>query len=117
MASEQVVNDFLHTFKEKMEIWDVLFSDDRTKNAQALADWEVPPNQRKEALKDLKVEDYSEGPFEDEFMEGASLWVFGKMFNGTETYIKITMGQPSSPVICISFHPAEHEMKYPFKKQ
>jgi hypothetical protein len=117
MTSEQAVNDFLREFKEKMEIWDVIFFDNRTKNAQALADWEVPPIQRKEALKDLKVVDYSEGPFEDEFMEGASLWVFGKMFKGTETYIKITMGQPSSPVIGISFHPAEYEMKYPFKKQ
>lgn len=115
MPSKQEVEAFLTHFKEKMEVWDVLFFDNRAKNAQALADWEVPPIQRKEALKQLAVEDFSEGPFEDEFIAGGEMWVFGKMFKGTETYIKITMGQPGSSVICISFHPAEHPMNYPFK--
>lgn len=115
MPSKQEVAAFLNHFHEKMKIWGVLFWDKRGKNAQALADWEVPAGQREEALKELQLEDYSEGPFEDELIEGGEMWVFGRMFKGTETYIKITMGQPGSSVICISFHPAEHPMNYPFK--
>ena len=43
------------------------------------------------------------------------MWVFGKDFNGSELYIKISMGAPRSNTICISFHEAEHHLNYPFK--
>jgi len=43
------------------------------------------------------------------------MWVFGKMVRGTEVYIKITMGTFNNSVICISFHLAEHPLKYPLK--
>jgi hypothetical protein len=33
-----------------------------------------------------------------------------------EVYIKIRLGKPNGKVICVSFHPAERKMKYPFKK-
>jgi hypothetical protein len=44
------------------------------------------------------------------------MWVFGKWLNKIEVYIKITLGSEKDPVICISFHPAEHPMNYPLKK-
>jgi len=30
-------------------------------------------------------------------------------------YIKISMGKENSQTICISFHPSEYPMNYPFK--
>lgn len=70
-----------------MQFWDVLFRDDRGKNAQALVDLELSPLDRKAILKSLETKDYS----------------------------KITMGAMGSSAICISFHLAQHKMSYPLK--
>lgn len=45
-----------------MKFWDVLFRDDRGKNAQALVDLELRPLERKSILEALATKDYSEGP-------------------------------------------------------
>ena len=37
MSTEKEVTAFLKDFKTKMEIWDILFRDERGKNAQTLA--------------------------------------------------------------------------------
>lgn len=59
--------------------------------------------------------DYSEGPKTDTLNAGAPLWVFGKLVKNKMIYIKISVGPENRPVICISFHEAEHEMSFPFK--
>lgn len=115
MATKQAVEYFLSDFKVKMRIFQIVFWDDRGKNAQALLDLEINPLKRKEIIERLILEDYSQGPLE-ELMSGiAPMWVFGKKVRETEVYIKISMGRESSQTICISFHPAEYRMNYPFK--
>jgi len=109
------VGNFLENFKEKMKIWDVLFRDDRGKNTQTLAELELRPNERKTILESLETKDYSEGPIDDRLYGGSTMWVFGKIVKQKEVYIKITMGIYGSSVICISFHLAQHKMKYPLK--
>jgi len=71
--------------------------------------------QRDKVLKALLLQDYSEGPLQDALHKGAGMWVFGKKVKDKEIYIKITMGIFGAQVICISFHIAEHEIKYPCK--
>ena len=115
MSAESDVASFLKEFKEKMKIWDVLFRDDRGKNAQALADLELRPIDRKIMLETLETRDYSEGPLEEKLYGGADMWVFGKLIKKKEVYIKITMGAMGSSVICISFHLAQHKINYPLK--
>jgi len=115
MSTETVVASFLKDFKEKLRFWDVLFRDDRGKNAQALVDLELRPIERKTILEALETKDYSEGPLEEKLYGSADMWVFGKTVKKKEVYIKITMGAMSSSVICISFHLAQHKMKYPLK--
>jgi len=115
MSTEIEVVSFLKDFKEKMKFWDVLFRDDRGKNAQALVDLELRPVERKNLLETLETKDYSEGPLEEELYGGADMWVFGKTIKKKEVYIKITMGARGSSVICISFHLAQHKMNYPLK--
>lgn len=115
MSTEAQVTSFLKDFKEKMKFWDVLFRDERGKNAQALIDLELRPIERKNILEALESEDYSEGPLEEKLYGGADMWVFGKTVKTKEVYIKITMGIRGSSVICISFHLAEHTMNYPLK--
>lgn len=115
MSTESEVKSFLKDFKDKMKIWDVLFRDDRGKNAQALIDLEIRPIERKAILMALEAKDYSEGPLVESLYGGADMWVFGRNVKEQEVYIKITMGAMGSSVICISFHLAQHEMVYPFK--
>ena len=115
MSIKEDVVLFLKNFKEKMKIWDVLFRDDRGKNAKTLIDLELLPIERKNILEKLEVQDYSEGPLVEKLYGGADMWVFGKRIKKKEVYIKITMGTVNNSVICISFHIAEHKMNYPIK--
>jgi hypothetical protein len=117
MAKEQEVERFLREFKEKMKVWDVIFRDDRMKNAKALLNMELCPIDRKKILENLKPNDYSEGPLEETLYGGSDMWVFGKEVKLNEVYIKITMGFPGKNVICISFHISEQKMNYPFKNK
>lgn len=115
MSIEKEVTAFLNDFKTKMGIWDILFRDERGKNAQALAALELRPNERKAVLESLLAKDYSQGPIEEKLYGGSDMWVFGKTIKKQEVYIKITLGAMGASVICISFHLAEHKMHYPLK--
>ncbi len=115
MSTTRAVSSFLTDFKTKMKIWDVLFRDDRGKNAQTLIELELRPIERKVILETLEAKDYSAGPLGEKLYGGADMWVFGKMVKKKEVYIKITMAAPGTSVICISFHLAEHKMHYPLK--
>jgi hypothetical protein len=116
MTSLQEVEQFLKELHAKIDFFDIIFLDDRGKNAQALHDLEISPAFRKEVIKKLKPEDYSEGPLEEKMRGILPMWVFGKEVNSFEVYIKISMGSENSKAICISFHIAEHKMNYPYKK-
>jgi len=54
MSKEVKVSSFLKDFKEKMKFWDVLFRDDRGKNARALIDLELRPIDRKAILENTR---------------------------------------------------------------
>lgn len=115
MATEEEINAFLMEFHQKMKIWEIRIRDDRGKNTQALLDLELSPAQRIKIIEALRTIDYSEGPNTDSLNAGAPLWVFGTVIKKREIYIKISVGQSGREVICISFHPSEHPMKFPLK--
>jgi hypothetical protein len=115
MTTLPAAQAFLNDFHQKLKIWEILFRDDRRKNINALLNLEITRAKRREIIESLKATDYSEGPLEDTLNEGAPLWVFGRTVKSSVVYIKITMGTPNNPVICISFHEAEYEMRFPFK--
>ena len=79
---------FLKDFKEKMKIWDVLFRDDRGKNAKALVELELRPIERKNVLEALDFMDYSEGPIEEKLNGGAEMWVLVKQLNKKRSILK-----------------------------
>ena len=115
MSKESEIESFLSAFKTKLDIWGIIYVD-RDKNQNTLLELEIRPIDRDPVLKALQLEDYSEGPLKEILYQGADMWVFGKKVKETEIYIKITMGNISNQLLCISFHIAEHEMNYPFKK-
>lgn len=117
MSNLSEVNSFLNLMRVKMRIWQIRFLDERGKNFEAIGHLEIRPVQRQKIIEELIPEDYSEGPIIDKMNGWGEMWIFGKWFNKIEVYIKITLGSEKDPVICISFHPAEHPMNYPLKKE
>lgn len=111
------VERFLSELFGKMTIREIFFLDDRQKNMEALVQLNIPRGKRTEIIRSLEVKDYSEGPIIDAINLLGEMWVFGKDVNGTEVYIKISLGGNNRNVICISFHPAEHPMRYPYKEK
>jgi hypothetical protein len=116
MATLNEIQAFLSDFHTKLEIWGIVTRDDRGKNRQTLLDLELTKDTRNKVLRSLATQDYSAGPLLEKMNAGADMWVFGKMVKGKEVYIKITMGLRGVQVICISFHIAEHPMKYPYRQ-
>lgn len=94
MITIEEVRAFLDQFNAKVQVFGILFRDDRSKNKEALQVLDITPQQRELIVKNLQVKDYVEGPFIDLLNKQTEMWVFGR---------------------CISFHLAEHPMRYPFK--
>lgn len=116
MSSKHEVEEFLKELKLKVDIFGILFRDDRNKNQQTFYDLEIVPSARIEIIKSLHVEDYVEGPLPEKLHGILPLWIFGKQVKSVETYVKISMGTENSKAICISFHKSEHPLQYQFKK-
>lgn len=68
-------------------------------------------------LKSLEVSNYSESKLDRDDPNPPILLVFGKVINNREIYIKIKCRDINDigQVICVSFHYAKWEMKYPYK--
>jgi hypothetical protein len=115
MTSKQEVEKYLRELKVKMNVFGILFLDDRGKNQQTLHDLEITPGKRKEIISSLQPENYSEGPLEEKMRGLFPMWVFGKEVKKKEVYIKVSIGMENNSAICISFHIAEHTMIYPYK--
>ena len=115
MTSRNQIEAFLKELKSKVEIFGLIYHDNRGKNAQAILDLNITPVKRTEIIKKLEPEDFSEGPINEVMMGLLPMWIFGKMVNTSEVYIKISLGNINSQAVCISFHLAEHPLNYPFK--
>lgn len=115
MGTIKDVEKFLSGFHQKAKVFGVVFRDDRGKNMQTLLELEITPKYREEIIMRLDPVDYVDGPVEDSLNKISPMWVFGKKVKGQDVYIKITMGVSGFSTICISFHIAEHKLKYKFK--
>lgn len=107
------VNRFLDQFKVKASIFGIIYRV-REKNEETLFKLGISANMREKIVLSLEGTDFSHTTLGDVFDEGDILWVFGKDYNGTELYIKITIID-NGRCLCVSFHEAEHPISYPFK--
>ena len=108
---------FLKDFKELMG-QGRYFVKDHHKNIQTLKDLDITARIRDNLILSIALNDYSSGPNPDEYQPG-DFWVFGKDLNGVEIYIKpkiVTRHNGDERAVCISFHPSEHPLRYPFRK-
>lgn len=76
-------------------------------------------------LNELTVEDYVSGPLPDHgkyfnkstgkwVSREGTMWIFAKDIDGVQMYIKLKIEEDIGEVKCISFHPADEEMKRPY---
>jgi hypothetical protein len=66
----------------------------------------------------LTLQDYSAGPKPDmDTSKRGSVWEFGATVDGNLIYLKLKVRE-SNPqeVVCLSFHPPERPMKFPYRK-
>lgn len=115
MVGREDVQSFLEQFHAKMKVFGIIYRDDRGKNRKTLEELEIVPSYRKIVIESLEVDDYVEGPVIDTLNKFGEMWVFGKDVKEREVYIKIMISEHIPQTICISFHLAEHPLKYSFK--
>lgn len=114
IRTEKEVEAFLREFKPKFCIWGIIFLH-RDKNEEALRALGITPIAREEIIKKIEKDDYSHSIIDESSF--GDMWIFGKDYDNTELYIKISLGVPGTKTICISFHEAEHPLSYPFKQK
>ena len=78
MVTREEVKVFLEQFNTKVQVFGILFRDDRSKNREALQQLDITPLQRELIVKNLEVQDYVEGPIIDILNKNGEMWVFGK---------------------------------------
>ncbi len=67
-------------------------------------------------LKELTVSEYSETLMDKDDDKPPLLFVFGKDIENKLVYIKLKIkGGTKKRVLCLSFHYAKHDMKFPYK--
>ena len=93
----------------------ILFMNQRIKNAQTLADLGILEATQREIIENLNARDYYGGPEPDEKYPWKVVAVFGAAYEGVELYIKFSIGETDTPVVCLSFHESASPMKYQFK--
>jgi len=118
MTTRNEVVDFLNLFKGCLML-DRCHVMNREKNRQGLIHLSMTAAERREILLQLTPEDYCAGPKPDDTDDTKEVWEFGKEVAGMEVYIKLRVVQdPRRQTVyratIWSFHPAEHQMRYPY---
>ena len=114
IKSQAEIEDCLHQFKPKMDVWGI-FLLNRKQNLEAAIRLHLHETERLEIPRNLVPDDYVE-TFIDALSYG-EMRVFGRDYNDTELYIKISLGRPNSNTICISFQEAEYPINYALKNK
>ncbi len=115
-ASKEAVATFLKVFKSVVTDGRGLDVVPRTVNRDALIELGLTERNRRQEILGLSVQDYCSGPEPDNDRPG-ELWVFGRIMDGREVYIKLKIAEVNGEKVakCLSFHSAEYSMTYPFK--
>ena len=120
MTSRDQASIFILQVKEaitnpvgKWRTWDIVL---RQENIEGMAELGFTQEDVRDEILDLDVFDYSQGPVPDRDIKG-DLWIFGRIIQGKEIYIKLKLAQLQSLklVKIISFHQANRPLNYPFK--
>jgi hypothetical protein len=115
VTSVEEAADLLRDIRERIRQFNILFMNGRVKNSQTLMNLGIMAAEQKEIISRLQAKNYCGGPDPDEKYPWKSVSVFGTIFRGVELYIKFSVGEEGTPVVCLSFHESDRPMFYPFK--
>ena len=65
IATLAEIQKFLNDFHQKVEVFDILFFEERDKNFDTLKTLNITRDERLEVVKSIEVIDYSEGPIKN----------------------------------------------------
>lgn len=88
----------------------------RKKNLDAISQLGIKIKQAKAIIMQLTYENYHQGPEKDRDRNVGNIWEFGAKVDSQEVYIKLSDDFSQNIAKCISFHKAEFEISYPYKK-
>ena len=120
MAKRTEVSDLLNSFKTAMEFGEYSLAN-RKKNLQSIVDLGLTPDQAKEIVRELTVDDYSAGPEENHDGATGDVWTFGYDLEAVEVYIKLRLAHVEGKKTVmlakiISSHKAERAMRHPLRE-
>jgi hypothetical protein len=110
------VKNFLKEIKELI-LAEGLRVKDRVINKESLLKLGLTQKQREDEVLSLSISNYSSGPHKDIYKPG-DYWVFGKLIDGIEVYIKLKIAGPPGHehALCLSFHKSDNPLTYPFSE-
>ena len=88
--------------------------DQKYSTSYTLLDLDYDTEDVVDRLKELKVEEYSETKIDTDDVNPPTLFVFGKDINRKLIYVKLKVRDQQKQVVCVSFHYARVEMKFPY---
>jgi len=119
---KQAIRDFLEEVKQTItgagsgyQSWRLV---KRKENVECITELGFTYDDVRDAILGLSVADYCAGPLQDRDMPG-DLWVFGKITEGKEVYIKLKLARfgPLKIVRIVSSHPAKESLCYPYRPE
>ena len=119
---KQEIRDFLETIKQTITDpatrYDGWLLVKRVESVECITELGLTLVDVRDALLVLSVVDYCAGPLQYRDMPG-DLWVFGKVIEGSEIYIKLKLARigPVKRVRIVSFHPAKESLCYPYRSE
>ena len=126
-SDKKVIKAFLEELKEVLESEDFKIDEDllviRSSKEEVeystqytIVDLEYDSFDIVERLKELTVSECSATLLDKDDDKPPLLFVFGKDINAKLVYIKLKIkGETNKKVLCLSFHYAKYDMKFPYK--
>ncbi len=114
MANREEIKRFLDSWK--LACGTFIDFIPRQKNIDGIRKLNLTKRQAMEILHSLAVENYVSGPEMDKDKGTRDIWIFGYKLEGIDIYIKIKIFhfENQERAKCLSFHPAEIPLRYPF---
>lgn len=111
MISKVDVNNFLREFKGIASKRGVKLV---KRNKNELAKQGLTMLDFQNEIMRLNYKNYCVGPQLDKDVPG-KVWIFGKIINSEEYYIKLRISSDKTSAVCLSFHTAKYPLDYPLK--
>jgi len=97
-----------------------IFLGNRKENFETLLELGLKYSHVKQEILSLTPKEYSQGPLLDKDQinyKNESFWIFGKKIQNKLIYIKLKIRKTNDheEAVCMSFHIAEYQMKFPLK--